>query len=41
VVPLYVGFNANAGQGRDDLRFVFGTMFDIGNLYRKLRPSIA
>jgi hypothetical protein len=39
-VPLYVGFNANGGKGRDDLRFVFGTMFDIGNLYRKIKPSL-
>ncbi len=39
-LPLYLGFNANAGKGRDDLRFVFGTQFDIGAVYRKLRPSI-
>jgi hypothetical protein len=38
--PLHVGFNANGGQGRDDLRFVFGTLFDIGNVYRRLRSNL-
>ena len=39
-LPLYLGFNANAGKGRDDLRFVFGTQFDIGTVYHKLRPGL-
>lgn len=35
--PLLVGFDANLGKGKDDLRFVFGTRFDIGELLGKLK----
>jgi hypothetical protein len=35
--PLFVGFDANLGKGPDDLRFLFGTRFDIGNLFGKLK----
>jgi hypothetical protein len=27
---MQIGFDANLGEGRDDVRFVFGTRFDIG-----------
>jgi hypothetical protein len=33
---LQVGFDANLGDGRDDVRFVFGTRFDIGELIARL-----
>ncbi|MEE8587450.1 MAG: hypothetical protein V3T83_21645 [Acidobacteriota bacterium] len=32
-LPFYAGLEANLGQGRDDVRFFFGTTFDIGNLF--------
>jgi len=35
--PLQIGFDANLGQGHDDLRFIFGTRFDIGALFEKLK----
>ena len=35
--PMQVGFDANLGQGHDDLRFVFGTRFDIGELFGRLK----
>jgi hypothetical protein len=38
--PLIVGFGANLGAGensRDDLRFLFGTRFDLGNLTARLK----
>ncbi len=31
-IPMYVGFYANGGKGPDDLRFVFGTSFDLAKL---------
>ena len=34
---LQIGFDANLGHGRDDIRFVFGTRFDIGELFGRLR----
>jgi hypothetical protein len=34
--PLQVGMDANLGHGRDDIRFVFGTRFDIGELFGRL-----
>ena len=33
---IQVGFDANLGKGSDDLRFLFGVNFDIGNLVGKL-----
>lgn len=36
-LPFYVGFYANGGQGPDDLRFVFGTSFDVGKIASKLQ----
>jgi hypothetical protein len=36
-LPLFVGFDANAGRGPDDLRFLFGTRFDVGDLMEKLK----
>jgi Putative Ig domain len=35
--PLFVGFDANLGKGPDDLRFLFGTRFDIGTLFGRLK----
>lgn len=35
-LPLYVGFDANLGDGADDVRFLFGTRFDIGKVFSKL-----
>lgn len=35
--PLQVGFDANLGEGRDDVRFSFGVRFDIGDLFAKLK----
>ncbi len=37
--PLQVGFDVNAGDGPDDVRFLFGTTFDIGKLFEKLREQ--
>jgi hypothetical protein len=37
MTPLQIGFDANLGAGRDDVRFIFGTRFDIGVLFSKLR----
>ena len=34
---LQIGFDGNLGRGHDDLRFIFGTRFDIGELFGKLR----
>jgi hypothetical protein len=34
---MQVGFDANLGGGRDDVRFLFGTRFDIGELFGRLR----
>lgn len=35
-LPLFVGFDVNAGKGPDDVRFLFGTRFDIGELARRI-----
>jgi hypothetical protein len=35
--PLQIGFDANLGKGRDDVRFIFGTRFDIGTLFAKIK----
>jgi len=32
---LFVGVDANLGKGPDDLRFLFGTRFDIGALFHR------
>ena len=34
--PFQIGFDANAGKGKDDVRFLFGTSFDIGELIGRL-----
>ncbi len=34
---LQIGFDGNLGRGHDDLRFIFGTRFDIGELFGKLK----
>jgi hypothetical protein len=34
---LQVGFDANLGDGRDDIRFIFGTRFDIGEALSRIR----
>ncbi|MEK7406659.1 MAG: hypothetical protein AAB225_16385 [Acidobacteriota bacterium] len=39
LLPLLVGFDANVGPGPDDMRFVFGTRFDIGRLFALLAPE--
>ncbi len=39
LLPLLVGFDANVGPGPDDMRFVFGTRFDIGKLFGLLVPE--
>ena len=33
---LQIGFDANLGDGHDDIRFIFGTRFDIGELIERL-----
>ncbi|MFN7929781.1 MAG: putative Ig domain-containing protein [Blastocatellia bacterium] len=35
--PLFIGFDANFGKGPDDLRFLFGTRFDVGKLFGQLK----
>jgi hypothetical protein len=35
--PFLIGFDGNFGDGPDDLRFIFGTRFDIGKLIGKLK----
>jgi hypothetical protein len=35
--PFIIGFDGNFGKGPDDLRFIFGTRFDIGKLMRTLK----
>ena len=35
--PLQVGFDANLGERNDDIRFIFGTRFDIGEAFSRLR----
>ena len=38
--PLTIGFSANMGRGRDDMRVFFGTRFDIGRLLARALPSV-
>ena len=35
--PFIVGFDGNFGKGPDDLRFLFGVRFDVGNAFGKLK----
>lgn len=35
-VGFLIGFDANVGEGADDVRFIFGTRFDIGKLFKRL-----
>jgi hypothetical protein len=35
--PFQIGFDANVGKGRDDVRFSFTTRFDIGELIGKVK----
>lgn len=39
--PFLVGFDGNFGRGPDDLRFIFGTRFDIGKLLRTIKLATA
>jgi hypothetical protein len=36
---LFVGFGLNAGAGADDLRFIFGTRFDVSQLLSRVVPT--
>src|SRR5947209_13492711 len=40
-LPFIVGFDGNFGKGPDDLRFIFGTRFDIGKLFAALNAGQA
>lgn len=35
-LPFLIGFDSNIGEGPDDLRFIFGTNFDIAQLFKLL-----
>ena len=35
-LPMRFGFDANVGKGRDDLRFLIDTSFDVGKLFKKV-----
>jgi len=35
--PIIIGFDGNFGKGPDDLRFIFGTRFDIGKIMHTLK----
>ncbi|MFL6286295.1 MAG: hypothetical protein ACJ74Q_24420 [Pyrinomonadaceae bacterium] len=39
--PFIIGFDGNFGKGPDDLRFLFGTRFDIGKLFTALKVGQA
>jgi hypothetical protein len=39
--PFIVGFDGNFGKGPDDVRFIFGTRFDIGKILRTLKVASA
>jgi len=39
--PFIIGFDGNFGKGPDDLRFLFGTRFDIGKIMRTLKLASA
>ena len=36
-LPFVIGFDSNIGEGPDDLRFLFGTNFDVAQLFNLLR----
>ncbi|HWQ02848.1 MAG TPA: hypothetical protein VNL38_00065 [Candidatus Nitrosotenuis sp.] len=38
-IPLFFGVDVVFGKGRDDVRFLFGTGFDVGNLVGLLRTG--
>jgi hypothetical protein len=40
-LPFIVGFDGNFGKGPDDLRFIFGTRFDIGKVFSALSAGQA
>jgi hypothetical protein len=37
--PFLIGFDGNFGKGPDDVRFIFGTRFDIGKILRTLKVA--
>lgn len=39
--PFIVGFDGNFGKGPDDVRFLFGTRFDIGKILHTLKVASA
>ncbi len=39
--PFIIGFDGNFGKGPDDLRFIFGTRFDIGKILHTLKVASA
>lgn len=39
--PIIIGFDGNFGKGPDDVRFIFGTRFDIGKIMRTLKAAAA
>jgi hypothetical protein len=39
--PFIIGFDGNFGPGPDDVRFIFGTRFDIGKILHTLRVASA
>jgi hypothetical protein len=39
--PFIIGFDGNFGKGPDDVRFLFGTRFDIGKIMRTLKLASA
>jgi len=39
--PFIIGFDGNFGKGPDDLRFIFGTRFDMGKILHTLRVAAA
>jgi len=39
--PFIIGFDGNFGKGPDDVRFIFGTRFDIGKILHTLRVAAA
>lgn len=39
--PFIIGFDGNFGKGPDDLRFLFGTRFDIGKVFTALKVGQA
>ena len=39
--PFIIGFDGNFGKGPDDVRFIFGTRFDIGKVLHTIRAAAA